>query len=97
MTTHSISATGEQNSASALQFCNLFWKPRQQSQQPIPIPYENEADLIHTSEHPFCGDPTCGCADDPILIGELAKHVASGDVTPNEAIYIMKGKGRLAR
>jgi hypothetical protein len=93
-TTHSISATGEQNSTSALNFCNLFWKPRQQPQQPEPIeiPYEDEADIIHTPEHPFCGDPTCGCADDPILIGEIAKRVASGELIPNQATGIVRGK-----
>jgi hypothetical protein len=92
-TTHSIPATGEQNSTTVLNFGNLFWN-RHQPQQPIPIPYEDEADLIHTPEHPFCGDPTCGCADDPVLIGELAERVASGELTPDQATDIVSGKGR---
>jgi hypothetical protein len=73
-----------------------FWKPCQRPQQPdpIPIPYVEESDLVHTPKHPFCSEDDCGCHDDPILIGELAGRVASGDVTPNEAIYILKGKGR---
>jgi hypothetical protein len=32
----------------------------------IVIPYEDEADLVHTAANGYkCGDPTCYCADDP--------------------------------
>lgn len=72
----------------------FFWKNYQQPQQPDPIeiPYEEESDLVHTPEHPFCGEDDCGCHDDPILIGEIAQRVASGELTPNQATGIVRGK-----
>jgi hypothetical protein len=73
----------------------FFWNRHQQSQQPpIEIPYEDEADLIHTPEHPFCGDDTCWCHDDPVLIGEIADRVTSGELTPDQATDMVRGKGR---
>lgn len=41
------------------------------------IPYEDEADLVHTFENGFkCGDPTCYCMqDDGEQPGFVAEHL----------------------
>ena len=57
----------------------------------IPIPMEDEP--LHTTESPFCPDPSCGCHEDQILIGEVAVQVESGLLTPQEATNIVSGKG----
>jgi len=62
--------------------------------KPIEIPYEEETDLVHSPDHPFCGDPTCPCSEDATLIGELSNRVTSGELTPDEATDIVRGKGR---
>jgi hypothetical protein len=59
---------------------------------PILIPMED--DLLHTNEHPFCDDPTCGCHEDSILIGEILTQVKAGTLTPEEATDLISGKGK---
>ncbi len=58
--------------------------------QPIMIPMEDP--IIHTDDHPFCGDPTCPCTEDSELLAELAHQVEEGLLTPAEATNIVKGK-----
>ncbi len=31
---------------------------------PLVIQYEERDELVHTDEHPFCGDETCPCMDE---------------------------------
>jgi hypothetical protein len=63
-------------------------------QEPIVIPYEEGDELVHTDEHPFCADSTCGCHEDDLLISEVASRVASGELTPQQATDLVAGKGR---
>ncbi len=57
-----------------------------------PILIEMEDVLIHTEEHLFCYDPTCGCHEDPDLIAEVAQDVTDGLLTPQEATDLVSGK-----
>ncbi|MBO0783970.1 MAG: hypothetical protein J2P37_34620 [Ktedonobacteraceae bacterium] len=57
---------------------------------PVEIPMED--DLVHTSEHPFCPDGTCGCHEDETLIAEVAAQVAAGALSPEEATDLVSGK-----
>jgi hypothetical protein len=43
-------------------------------------------------EHPFCGDPSCPCSEDPALIAEVYEAVKQGLITPEEATLIIQGK-----
>lgn len=56
-----------------------------------PLIVEMEDDLVHTEEHLFCYDPTCGCHEDSILIAQVAQHVADGLLTPDEATDLVSG------
>lgn len=57
----------------------------------IPIPMDD--DLVHSTESPFCLDPSCSCHEDETLIGEIATQVEAGLLTPDEATNIVSGKG----
>ncbi len=59
--------------------------------EPILIPMED--DLVHTPEHPFCSDSSCGCHEDEMLINELAALVEVGALTPEQATDIVVGNG----
>ena len=61
-------------------------------EQPQPIVILMEDPIIHTDDHPFCGDPTCLCAEDPALLAELTHQVEEGLLTSAEATNIVKGK-----
>ncbi len=63
---------------------------RQQDQTPIVIPVEDP--ILHTQSHPFCGDPTCPCKEDPELLAEVALAVENGLLTAGEATNLVKGK-----
>ncbi|HEV2457381.1 MAG TPA: hypothetical protein VGS80_03380, partial [Ktedonobacterales bacterium] len=58
--------------------------------QPIVIPMED--DPIHTLETSFCSDPTCPCKEDQVLLGEVARHIESGLLTPAEAARLVAGQ-----
>ncbi len=57
-----------------------------------PIIIEMENAPLHTEEHLFCYDSTCGCHEDPVLIAEVAQNVADGLLTPQEATDLVSGK-----
>ena len=59
-------------------------------QHPIPVPMEDP--IIHTLEHPFCGDPTCPDKEDPQLLAQVAQLVEDGLFTPGEATNYVLGK-----
>ena len=59
-------------------------------QRPLIVLMEDE--IIHTNDHPFCGDPTCGCSEDPELIDEVHQAVEQGLITPEEATLLIQGK-----
>jgi hypothetical protein len=59
--------------------------------QPISVPYEDENDLLHTSEHPFCPAPDCLCHEDQELISGVNEDYQSGLVTSSEATRIVEG------
>jgi hypothetical protein len=54
------------------------------------IPMED--DLLHTEEHPFCWNPSCGCHEDPILLAPLTQAVLDGLLTPDEATRFVNGE-----
>ena len=59
----------------------------------IPVFPEDESDMLHRHGNPFCHiDPSCGCHEDSILIAEVAKFVANGEMTPQEATDFVNGK-----
>jgi len=47
---------------------------------------------IHTKEHPFCGDPTCICYEDPENITDLSQAIKDGLITADDATRIIKGE-----
>ena len=51
-----------------------------------------EDHLLHTPEHPFCGDPTCPCSEDADALTELAQAIREGLISPEDATRIIKGK-----
>lgn len=57
---------------------------------PIVIPMEDP--IIHTDDHPFCGDPTCGCCEDQEVLSEVAEAVEQGLITQEEATLMIQGK-----
>ena len=61
-----------------------------QQQHPLLVLMENE--IIHTDDHPFCGDPTCVCCEDPELIAEVYQAVEQGLMTQEEATLMIQGK-----
>ena len=49
--------------------------------------------VIHTDEHPFCDDPSCGCHDDVELIMEHLEHPFDGGLlTSPEYFRLKEGK-----
>ncbi len=61
-------------------------------EQPPPIMIPMEDPIIHTDDHPFCGDSTCPCAEDPELIAEVYQAVEQGLMTQEEATLLIQGK-----
>ncbi len=63
---------------------------QKQHQQPFLVLMEDP--ILHTTERPFCGDPSCPCSEDPALIAEVNEAVKQGLITPEEATLIIQGK-----
>ena len=61
-------------------------------QQQHPLLVLMEDPILHTTERPFCGDPSCPCSEDPALIAEVNEAVKRGLITPEEATLIIQGK-----
>ena len=61
-----------------------------QQQHPLIVLMEDE--IIHTDDHPFCGDPACGCCEDPELIAEVQQAIEQGLLTQEEAMLLIQGK-----
>ncbi len=55
------------------------------------IPYEEGDDPEH-NESGFCGDLTHECHENPELVNELGQLVQDGQVTPEEADRLYRGK-----
>ncbi len=54
------------------------------------VPTETE---LHTPESPFCGlDPGCPCYEDPDNREALAQAIQDGELTPDEACNIIRGR-----
>ena len=66
-----------------------MFKHREQ-QEPIVIPMEDP--LLHTTDNPFCSDPSCPCHRDPLLIAEVNQKVAQGLLTAGEATRVVMGQ-----
>ena len=59
-------------------------------QPPIVIPMED--DQVHTSDSPFCSDPTCPCHSDSLLLAEVCQQYEDGLLTADEATNYVLGK-----
>ncbi|GHO65940.1 hypothetical protein KSC_048320 [Ktedonobacter sp. SOSP1-52] len=46
----------------------------------------------HTDSHQFCTDPTCGCHEEPALIGPVNQQYIDGLLTAEEATRIIQGR-----
>lgn len=46
----------------------------------------------HTDNKRFCGDPECGCREEPALIETVNKEYLDGLLTAAEASRIVEGK-----
>ena len=51
-----------------------------------------EDHLLHTPEHPFCGDPTCPCSEDTDTLTKLDQAIRDGLITPDEATAFIQGR-----
>jgi hypothetical protein len=56
------------------------------------MPVVPTTQLLHTKEHPFCGDPTCPCSEDTNALTELDQAIRDGLITPDDATRILQGK-----
>jgi hypothetical protein len=56
------------------------------------LPVVPDVQLLHTKEHPFCGDPTCICYEDPENREQLAQAITDGLLTADDATQIIRGK-----
>jgi hypothetical protein len=63
---------------------------QKQHQHPLLVLMEDP--ILHTTERPFCGDPSCPCSEDPALIAEVNEAIEQGLITPEEATLIIQGK-----
>ena len=59
---------------------------------PIAIPLEDEQDLVHTDNAPFCSDPSCTCHRDPELLVKVAQFEIDGLLTLDEATRLVWGR-----
>lgn len=53
----------------------------------IPVDY-----TLHTEDRPFCGDPTCGCHNDPTLLYPLGEAFYHGLVSIGDVTNIVNGR-----
>ncbi len=59
----------------------------------VPIIDCGDDELLHTADHPFCADPTCGCHAEPALIREyLSEPLRGGLLTAAEAARTFNGQ-----
>ncbi|MBO0781130.1 MAG: hypothetical protein J2P37_20110 [Ktedonobacteraceae bacterium] len=47
---------------------------------------------LPTDDHRFCADDTCGCHEEPALIGQVNDECNDGLLTPAEATRVMRGR-----
>ena len=48
--------------------------------------------LLHSEENPFCYNPSCPCHEDITLIDPINQSVLNGELSPQEATDIVRGK-----
>jgi hypothetical protein len=51
-----------------------------------------ESTMIHTSDHPFCGDLTCPCHHDEELLADVGDALASGRLRDEDACRVIYGE-----
>ena len=61
-------------------------------QQPIPIPYEDGDEAIHSTEYPFCNEMDCPCHEDNESIEQVQSWVTNGLITAEDAGRIYRGQ-----
>jgi hypothetical protein len=59
--------------------------------QPIPIPYEEGDEIIHTDDHLFCDDPTCPCHEENDSIEQVQTWISDGLITAEDADRLYRG------
>lgn len=56
------------------------------------IPVVPEDNPLHTAEHPFCYDNTCGCHEDETMVHDVLEAYTKGLLTSEEATNTVAGK-----
>lgn len=60
---------------------------------PPEIPYEAGDELLHSTSHPFCSDPSCLChADESLILEVLVNPFMDGLLTNEEGLRLMQGQ-----
>ncbi len=61
------------------------------NQPPIPIPYEDGDQLIHSQEHPFCDEMSCPCHKDAESLEQVQSWLTEGLISAEDAGRISRG------
>jgi len=56
------------------------------------LPVVPEDNPLHTAEHPFCYNDTCGCHEDETLVTDVLDAYSNGLLTSEEAAHTVAGK-----
>ena len=48
--------------------------------------------IEHTADHPCCWDETCGCHDEPEIIGYVNQAYQEGRISAEDATRIVRGQ-----
>lgn len=54
--------------------------------------FVDEHELLHTADHPFCWNSTCGCHEDQDAIATVQQYIVDGLLTPGEAALFVSGR-----
>lgn len=69
----------------------LFYHTGKPMDQPIPIPYEDGDEFIHTDDHPFCDELDCLCHEDQEALAQVQTWITDGLITAEDADRIYRG------
>jgi len=58
---------------------------------PIPIPYEEGDEPVHTDDHLFCSDPACPCHEESESLAQVQSWISDGLITTEDADRIYRG------
>jgi len=58
---------------------------------PIPIPYEEGDEPVHTDDHLFCDDPMCPCHEESAFTEQVQSWISDGLITTEDADRLYRG------